>query len=315
MNAYLVIAQKVLAGVGKPLNASEILRHAYLNGWMPDHLHGGTQHKTLQARISEDIRKYGDRSLFYRTDRGVFFLQSLRLEKSLSPKERMGIIARPRYRELLNKQPILKVNQKSISSSLETEFIGEECLDRLLSPENTHYSLLVDKREQEASFWVFVVVCKNDSVLTYRHGRYREKADEFLNQRCIGFKTVLTSSNSTFLDRDDHGIRAAGISSAYADLGVPLYNFNLETEKENAKVEFLTLFNSENDRNDLVCVVTYRCPEWLEPLKRRLAINDLCWINYRSTPNNMNDFDSWSQRILPELFKRYKSEKKLVCSP
>jgi hypothetical protein len=305
MNAYLVIAQKVLAAIKKPLSAREILECAYMSELMPYHLYGATQHKTLQARISEDIRKHGERSLFYRTDRGVFYLKSLRDKSELSDKEKAGIEARPRYREL-NKYPVLKVSKDALIG-VGDEFINPKEIGKFLVPENHEYKLLKDKNAvTSATFWVFVIVRKENSILTYRHGRYRENRDGFINHRSIGFTALLKATDKTFLDQEDHGVITVGISSTYADLGVPLQHFNLEEEKANANIEFLTYFENEKNAGDLICVVTYNSPNWLEPLKRRLAINNLEWLSCSTMPNNMQDFDAWSQRILPELFRIYR---------
>lgn len=149
---------------------------------------------------------------------------------------------------------------------------------------------------------MFVVVHRDDYVLTYRQGKYRESADGFLNQRTIGFRTLLGQKERTFLDTADHGILTAGLSATYADLGVPFDTVNVDDEKLNAAVEFLIV---PENKSGLVCVVNYECPTWLEPLKKRLAINALSWLPTNSLPNHLDDFDDWSKQIIPELFPRY----------
>lgn len=67
-----------MAASGTPMRPRDILRVAYLNRLVPSHLHGATQHKTLHARLSEDVSTYREASRFYRTGPGVFFLRRLR---------------------------------------------------------------------------------------------------------------------------------------------------------------------------------------------------------------------------------------------
>ena len=46
-------------------------------GFLPAHLFGATMHRTLNARLSENIRYKSDRSEFFRTGPSTFFLHSL----------------------------------------------------------------------------------------------------------------------------------------------------------------------------------------------------------------------------------------------
>jgi len=62
----------------------QILRAAYDLQIVPRDLYGKTQHKTLQARIAEDILRNRGRSEFVRTERGRFFLRSLLADASMS---------------------------------------------------------------------------------------------------------------------------------------------------------------------------------------------------------------------------------------
>jgi HB1, ASXL, restriction endonuclease HTH domain len=75
LDAYLQIAESILKIERRPLSARAILAAAYRHGLVPMHLHGNTQHKTLGARISEDIITLHDDSLFFRTAPGRFFLR------------------------------------------------------------------------------------------------------------------------------------------------------------------------------------------------------------------------------------------------
>ena len=56
------------------MTAKAILNAAYRTGIVPDHLHGKTQHKTLQARLSEEILHFKRDGRFFRTEPGFFFL-------------------------------------------------------------------------------------------------------------------------------------------------------------------------------------------------------------------------------------------------
>ncbi len=55
LDNYLDIAQKVLKASRRPMTANAIMDAAYKAQIVPVHLFGATQHKTLQARLSEEI--------------------------------------------------------------------------------------------------------------------------------------------------------------------------------------------------------------------------------------------------------------------
>jgi hypothetical protein len=88
------------------MTAREILKRGLALGKVPERLYGKTQHKTLQARISEDILLRRERSTFFRTKPGVFFLRQFITDTSIPEKYRVPIIARRRQRELAVRQAL-----------------------------------------------------------------------------------------------------------------------------------------------------------------------------------------------------------------
>lgn len=76
MNSYLQISLAVLSKSRLSMSAREILEAAYRMQLVPDHLYGKTQHKTLHARLSEDILRNRNSSVFTRTGPGRFALRS-----------------------------------------------------------------------------------------------------------------------------------------------------------------------------------------------------------------------------------------------
>jgi hypothetical protein len=75
-DSYLDIAENILRSRGRPLTAQEILENAIRYGLtLPNR--GRTMHKTLQARITEDLLQKRHRSRFVRVSRGLYSLRSL----------------------------------------------------------------------------------------------------------------------------------------------------------------------------------------------------------------------------------------------
>ena len=100
VDSYLAIAQTVLRLARRPLSAREVLEMAYRHDLVPSRLYGKTQQKTLGARLSEDILSNRDRSVFYRSEPGKFFLRDFLFDPSIPSLFRSPIIARRRQREL-----------------------------------------------------------------------------------------------------------------------------------------------------------------------------------------------------------------------
>ena len=100
MDSYLKIAEVVLRSAHRPMSAKAILDVAYKAGVVPTHLYGKTQKKTLQARLSEDILRHRDTSLFYRTEPGQFFLSEFLSDPTIPDDYKVPFPARRRTRDL-----------------------------------------------------------------------------------------------------------------------------------------------------------------------------------------------------------------------
>jgi hypothetical protein len=83
LDSYLDIAEAVLRAARRPLTPRAIMATAFQSGIVPHHLFGKFQHKTLHARLSEDILHRKLESRFYRTDPGLFFLSDLRSDPGI----------------------------------------------------------------------------------------------------------------------------------------------------------------------------------------------------------------------------------------
>jgi hypothetical protein len=295
VDAYLKIAESVLRTTRAPMTAREILKRGLALGKVPPQLHGKTQHKTLQARISEDILLRRERSTFFRTKPGVFFLRQFITDTSIPEKYRVPIIARRRQRELAVRQALAfdceTVQQLCASDCL----ISSRKILTLLKARKFHYARsTTDRRTNEVVVWAFMLVLRDNAVLTYRHGRYREDRDTFLRKRSLGFFSPVVQDDLSLFDQTDHGIVASGMRALNVDL-----NLNAEFELANsARLDSFVCTHEDKGTRNLLAVVYFDCPDWFEPLTRRLAINDLKWHDLSTPVNHLEDFDPWSQLVL-----------------
>lgn len=278
------------------MSAREILDAAYSGDLVPPQLHGATQHKTLGARISEDILSRQDRSAFFRTEPGKFFLKELASDPSIPEKYKIPIIARRREREL-QRGRLLAISASDIDENLQKGPVSRtSVLSALKSRHFRYLESASDRTENDILLWSFVMVRRGPEVLTYRHGRYREGRDSFLQRRSVGFFTPVVDIDRDLFDRGDHGIVSSGVRGVVLDLHLPR---TLPHEHEYQGAAELKDFILDSE-GDLLAMVTFQCPSWFEPLTRRLAINELAWMSLDVPVNHLEDFDPWSQRILTQ---------------
>ncbi|MDZ4056568.1 MAG: winged helix-turn-helix domain-containing protein, partial [Polynucleobacter sp.] len=158
LDAYLDIAYRVLREARRPLPPREILRHAFASGYVPASLYGQTQHKTLQARLSEDILLRRERSAFFRTKPGYFFLREFIADPSIPTEFRTPILARRRRRELAYVEA-LALDRASTAAVCHGRSIERSAILGLLRSRNYHYAPSSRNRStDDVLIWSFVVV-------------------------------------------------------------------------------------------------------------------------------------------------------------
>jgi hypothetical protein len=301
LDSYLNIAEAVLGEARRPLTPREILNRAYSHKLVPSHLYGQTQHKTLGARLSEDILIRRERSVFFRTDPGQFFLRRYLTDVSLPEKFRTPIVARRREREL-QRGTILCLNTDDLPEASNTDFaFSVKLILNLLRSNRYHY---LDGREREPTdviVWSFVVIARETNVLSYRIGRYRENRDPFLRKRSIGFFRPVRDSDRTLFDLKDHGVVSSGVRAASLDLDFPQDAMGDEEYRQRSELSCFLFHKSSAGITDILALIRFECPDWFEPTKRRLAINDLQWLDLKTPINYIEDFDPWSRLALAKM--------------
>jgi hypothetical protein len=297
MDAYLTLAENVLRYVRRPLSAHQILRSAYEFGLAPPHLRGRTQHKTLGARLSEDILHHREASRFYRTAPGRFLLRELADDISIPEELRRPIVARRRRRNLAQKRSLAFRRSELDHVRRGPSAVDTSAVFELIEHGSFHYATSAPQRSlDEVVVWAFMLVIRSGCVLTYRQGHYREHRDTFMHRRTIGFYTPVSDSDLNLFDRADHGIVSSGLKALATDLDLSEKEL-WPVLSERSKLEAF-LYPQAFNSSDLLAIVAFSCPDWLEPTTKRLAINDLEWLDLRSPPNYCEDFDPWSQALL-----------------
>jgi HB1, ASXL, restriction endonuclease HTH domain len=295
LDAYLDIAAKILRAERRPLSPEAMLTEAYRRAVVPPHLHGRTQHKTLQARISEDIIHRGEHSLFIRTAPGRFFLREFLTDAAIPEEFRRPFPTRRRFRELI-RGPALALEYDVLKGIADenTEIEPQKIFD-LLNADRYSYEDPRVKKKNFVFLRSFVCVYRAGDILTYRLGRYREDRDKFMSRRSVGFWAFVHRDEHTLFNLEDFGIVDSGVQATKIDLDVPEVP---TTERVKAALRTFIWSTQGGETTDLLAVIKFECPTWFEPTKRRLALNDLTWLDATIPVNDIDDFDPWSQIAL-----------------
>lgn len=299
VDSYLSFSQAVLRLARRPLTSRQIVEIAYRNDMVPSQLYGKTQHKTVGARLSEDILKRRDRSLFFRNEPGKFFLREFLSDPSIPENYRTPIVARRRRRELRRGSP-LAINRENVDALVSAAEAHHDKLSLIANANGLHYAKQGSENNHgpELYVWSYVMFRRGLEVLTYRHGRYREGRDGFMQRRSIGFFTPVVDADRDLFDYGDHGIILSGLRAVAFDLDIPHIAFQSDFIDESTRITDFVVAQDVQGHEDLLVVLWVECPPHFEPLTRRLAINDLRWIRLDVPVNHIEDFDPWSQLII-----------------
>ncbi|MET3408866.1 HTH domain-containing protein [Methylobacterium sp. 1030] len=296
---YLRIAELVLEVARRPLSARAIMEAAHRGGIVPRRFYGKTQHKTLQARLSEDILRHRLESRFFRTNPGQFFLSRLRSDPTIPDDYKDPFHARRRTRDL-DKAEALAIEENFLLS------VKDHFLDwRSLIEAATRTGALrhIDPKTPHDGYvlvWAFSVVRKREKILSYRNGRYRDDRDAFANRKSIGFAEIVSYENQTLFN-DDFGIADCGLRTVMYDLDLSYSAFSSQIVKP--VISFAAILSQAQTKPAMIFVLEWECPDWFEPTARRLSLNDLRWIDLNQRPNDAEAFEPVSALALEGLIQ------------
>lgn len=285
LNFYVKIAISVLRIRRIPLSASAIIEDAYRLDLMPYHLHGKTQEKTLQARISRDILKKGENSVFYRTAPGRFFLKEFIPDVSIPNKYKNIYVAKRRKKDLKS-YPLFSLDKN----------IFENTTPKSIKVKNKHIlkNINISQSENSINFRikVFCVVKRGRKVLSFTVGHMRSYNEYLYDKKSIGFFSYLNKGSKDLFSVDGCGIIERGIQTVNKDLGDSL--------EISAKLSHFKLINNTDGILDLVAIIHCKLKEDIISFNRSLSIRRLEWLDL-SKCRNYALFEPLSKEIISEM--------------
>ncbi len=291
-NAYLDIAETVLRRRRVPLTPNEMLADAYLSGEVPRHLHGNTQEKTLQARLSEDIARLRDGSLFFRTNRARFFLRELISDDTLPGHYRIEYFARPRRKDL-RRERVLVLERGAILSNQ----MSSTQLDQIFKDQR--YKFLtwneVGDRSDVLPVYSFLVIHRGTEVLSYSSGKFTAEDHPSKGMKSVGFGSAVRAQDSDLLFNAYHGIIGSAINELVYSLGLQREHARQARYENQLVLHWAVCTNGNLGQSFVKIVLSYRAPNDFLPTKSALSLNKLEWLNAKTSPRFVEQFDGLSQ--------------------
>lgn len=289
----------MLLSAREPLTPKEILDRAYLAGFVPAHLHGGTQHKTLQARLSEDISQYLENSRFCRTTPGRFFLRSLRDDPHIPDAFKTLHFAPPRRKEL-KREAILAIDADCLATGHSSEKVEFKHIERCLSEHRYSYAHWHKLRAAPDQLPVhsFVIVHRHGKVLSFRCGKFTPQSDPLRGMRSIGFGGAVLADDIDMLYESFFGVISNGIQELVYGLGLPRRLAEDARYGNQIRPHFgIAHGKTYKDTKYLQIILSYECPEDFIPTKAALSVNELRWIWANNPGNDLDDYDDTSRLL------------------
>jgi hypothetical protein len=302
----------------RPLRPREILREAYLTKLVPWHLHGSRQDKTLHARLSEDIARNREKSRFFRTAAGTFFLRRFMSDASLPERDRTEYFAPPRRKELA-RDAILALEIDANGGPRDTSTIPVTVILRLLRESRYHYLSYpkIAASRNVGAVHSFLIVYRREQVLSFRTGKFFPASDPLYGQRSIGIGGAVFAADVDMLFESLVGIVANGISELCYGVGLP--RRLAERARYGNEVRpwlGVHLRRVGHDAPIVHVVMGYPCPDDFTPTKAALSLNDIRWVDAGNPGNNLDDYDPTSRHlfigdIIRKFIKRGQRREKL----
>jgi hypothetical protein len=273
---------------------------AFMSGAVPPHLYGATQHKTLGARLSEDILHFRKRSKFFRTRPGRFFLREFIHDRSLPLEFRTPIVATRRRRQLRRKN-VAAVDRDFLSKWYDDPWkvLPAEKFSDLVRSGAIQYINLDELADDAVPVYSYAVITRSNELLLHTKGTYAEARPGYVSKAMLGFPIPICHDDLTLFDLDDHGIVQAGLTAVANDLDLE-FSPEFPSFELSAELVGLAPLLLEGSARVLVGVVSVEAPPNFEPLGKRLAIGNLEWLRLGAHLSRSN-FDPWSRDMLMRL--------------
>lgn len=316
---YLRVAEAVLGGARSPLKAREIVERGIERGLFGDHVLGLTPEKSMQARLSLDIKHLRAASRFMRVARGRFLLRSQRSEaqefdeppaasieyiaearKLRMPAEKVLCVPEGHYRDILTFQGV------------DGEYQG--ILSRLFNGVSYINRSEAENRNDAKQFITYVLVQCGHRLLSFRRSHISRAAEFLRGSKCIGFGGHVSDADRDIFSSADYGLESCARRELSEELSighpsdVRIAHGRVHGSLfRDAPIECLGVLNddsSEVGRRHVAVVYRLWINDWQVGQliqKGESSVKSLQWIDLTKNKIDITEYEYWSQLCLRRL--------------
>lgn len=288
MNSYATIAYKVLKETGQPLSARQILETAYRLQLVPSDLYGKTQHKTLHARLAEDIRRLRANSAFARVAPGRF---CLRVDLTKFQARGKAEYFAPVRADQLKNFFVLCVERR--------EMTARGTLSNWSSfPPGAFYGLLASVANKNDVLYVRVIlVVKRGRDILVHHMPHTTFGDALEGEASIGLVGFLKREDRSLFSTDQYGVEEAAARILGEQLYLPISAIS-DLELAHPVDRAVCVRGDSNPAlgNALAVMLIYDCAPNSEADRRLSEIERSTWHSDALVLNET--LDPWSQQLI-----------------
>ncbi len=304
-NAYLKLAEQAILHRREPLTPSDMLQTARQEGFLPNHLYGATMHKTLSARLAENIRRESQRSEFFRTGPARFFLHSL-ASRADTPEAFKKVYVGNLRTKTIRKENVLVAPRDVLGENIFGEYVpfDENQFENLY---RNHCSFL-DRSKAEGDptvkqFVTFTLVFYQSSILIYRRGQFTTTSDLLKGQLSVGFGGHVNDQDFDLFNSGSGAFRSNATRELKEELFLDdVYKEHYDAARRTKILGYVNVDDSADAERHIAVLVAFQHVDKSIPKKGELSINQLSWLNLNNIKNDTSSFDLWSEIILKGLY-------------
>jgi HB1, ASXL, restriction endonuclease HTH domain len=297
LDSYLDIAEHVLNRYPEPLTAKQILKHAKEMKIVPTHLHGKTQHKTLQARLSEDILLRRWRSAFMRTDPGRFVLRNS-IDNSVNKNIRIEEFPAPRRSDQLRQFNVLCFRSEHFKLDHDLQLVGQsKSLDFLKHCETAYRKLADVWKSVDYSFArIFVVLMRDKKMAVFNSDRSKSVADGRNSAKSIGLTGYVKEEDANLFASDAFGITEA-IQRTVIEQFHMILPSNRLVDLATISIKGILRAPEPLNENSLMVVASLECPLEFDLVRQLGNMRTAEWLLATDRRNDLSEFEAISQSV------------------
>ena len=302
---FLVVAQQILEEEKRPMGPKELVDYALRKKMFSDNIAGKTPSQTMKSKISVDVRRRGNKSLFVRTAPGKFYLRHL----LQGPND---VYEAPPLRKPVSKEQVLVFPRAWLHSNRWFQGITKTARSTARELLNSGVCLYMDRYRAERDnehkqILTYVILTRRGHVLAFRRGNYSRVEDYLRGSQCIQFGGHVCSDDQDLFSTD-MGVRECAVRELEEELKLPEIDRRrlLETDAL-PLVGLLNDDSSEVGQRHFAIIFRYEVsadPAWERPERGEKSVTQLRWLDLSAQPLNLWGFEYWTQLALRAFFRR-----------